>query len=123
MSGTPTTWMSSSPGRYLTGEEPEHIAANASVIDQDGRFNEVEENVSWRMKFPSGIVTSCNTTYGADMEGFYRVHGSEGWLEVDSALLTPQTTRHPCKESAAESLMRRMIGAYGDTVRPHAQTR
>src|ERR1035438_7604346 len=24
--------------RYLTGEEPEHIAANASVIDQDGRF-------------------------------------------------------------------------------------
>src|SRR5207244_629728 len=47
--------------RYLTGEEPEHIAANASVIDQDGRFNEVEENVSWTMKFPSGIVASCNT--------------------------------------------------------------
>ena len=38
--------------RYLTGEEPEHIAANASVIDQDGRFKEVEENVSWTMKFP-----------------------------------------------------------------------
>src|SRR5579864_6646878 len=34
--------------RYLTGEEPEHIAANASVIDHDGRFNEVEENVSDR---------------------------------------------------------------------------
>src|SRR5271170_6075222 len=38
--------------RYLTGEEPEHISANASVIDHDGRFNEVEENVSWSMKFP-----------------------------------------------------------------------
>ena len=73
--------------RYLTGEEPEHIAANASVIDQDGRFNEVEENVSWTMKFPSGIVASCNTTYGANMEGFYRVHGSKGWLEVDSAFV------------------------------------
>jgi predicted dehydrogenase len=71
--------------RYLTGEEPEHIAAHASVIDQDGRFKEVEENVSWTMKFPSGIVASCNTTYGANMEGFYRVHGSKGWLEVDSA--------------------------------------
>ena len=73
--------------RYLTGEEPEHIAANASVIDQDGRFNEVEENVSWTMKFPSGIVASCNTTYGANMEGFYRVHGPKGWLEVDSAFV------------------------------------
>jgi predicted dehydrogenase len=39
------------------------------------------------MKFPSGIVASCNTTYGADMEGFYRVHGSKGWLEVDSAFV------------------------------------
>jgi predicted dehydrogenase len=73
--------------RYLTGEEPEHIMANASVIDHDGRFIEVEENVSWTMKFPSGIVASCNTTYGANMEGFYRVHGSKGWLEVDSAFV------------------------------------
>lgn len=73
--------------RYLTGEEPEHISANASVIDHDGRFNEVEENVSWTMKFPSGIVASCNTTYGANMEGFYRVHGSKGWLQVDSAFV------------------------------------
>ena len=31
--------------RYLTGEEPEHIAAFASTIDHDGRFSEVEENV------------------------------------------------------------------------------
>jgi predicted dehydrogenase len=73
--------------RYLTGEEPDHISAYASVIDHDGRFNEVEENVSWTMKFPSGIVASCNTTYGAPMEGFFRVHGSKGWLEVDQAFV------------------------------------
>jgi predicted dehydrogenase len=71
--------------RYLTGEEPEHIAAFASTIDRDGRFNEVEENVSWTMRFPSGIVAACNTTYGAPMEGYYRVHGSKGWLQVDEA--------------------------------------
>jgi predicted dehydrogenase len=71
--------------RYLTGEEPEHIAAFASTIDHDGRFNEVEENVSWTMRFPSGIVAACNTTYGAPMEGYYRVHGSKGWLQVDQA--------------------------------------
>ena len=73
--------------RYLTGEEPASISAYASVIDHDGRFSEVEENVSWTMKFPSGIVASCNTTYGAAMDGYYRVHGSKGWLEVDQAFV------------------------------------
>ena len=71
--------------RHLTGEEPEKISAVASTIDHDGRFAEVEENVSWTMKFPSGIVASCNTTYGANLTGFYRVHGSKGWLQLDPA--------------------------------------
>jgi predicted dehydrogenase len=71
--------------RYLTGEEPGEIEARSSVIDQDGRFNEVEENLSWTMKFPSGIVASLNTTYGASMPGFYRVHGSKGMIHVEPA--------------------------------------
>jgi predicted dehydrogenase len=73
--------------RYLTGEEPQSISAYASVIDHDGRFTEVEENVSWTMKFPSGIVASCATTYGANMDGYFRVYGSKGWLEVDKAFV------------------------------------
>jgi predicted dehydrogenase len=71
--------------RYLTGEEPERFAAFATTIDRDGRFNEVEENLSWTMRFPSGIVASCNTTYGAAMNGYYIVHGSKGWLEASPA--------------------------------------
>ena len=71
--------------RYLTGEEPHELTGYSSVIDHDGRFNEVEENVSWTMKFPSGIVASCNTTYGAPMDGFYRVHGSKGTMHVEPA--------------------------------------
>jgi predicted dehydrogenase len=73
--------------RYLTGEEPEHISAYASTIDHDGRFNEVEENVSWTMRFPSGIVASCATTYGANMAGYFKVYGSKGWLQVDDAFV------------------------------------
>jgi predicted dehydrogenase len=73
--------------RYLTGEEPEHISAYASTIDHDDRFNEVEENVSWTMRFPSGIVASCATTYGANMPGYYHVYGSKGWLQVDNAFV------------------------------------
>ena len=37
------------------------------------------------MKFPSGVVASCNTTYGANMDGFYRIHGSKGTLHVQPA--------------------------------------
>ncbi len=71
--------------RYLTGEEPMEIRAFSSTIDHDGRFDTVEENVSWTMKFPSGVVASCNTTYGADMDGFYRVHGTQGFMYVEPA--------------------------------------
>jgi predicted dehydrogenase len=71
--------------RYLTGEEPTELKAFSSVIDHDGRFDTVEENVSWTMKFPSGAVASCNTTYGASMNGFYRVHGSLGFLYAEPA--------------------------------------
>ncbi len=39
------------------------------------------------MRFPSGIVASCTTTYGANMAGYFRVYGSKGWLEVDQAFV------------------------------------
>ncbi len=71
--------------RYLTGEEPVDLKGYSSVIDHDGRFDTVEENVSWTMKFPSGVVASCNTSYGAPMNGFYRVHGSLGFLYAEPA--------------------------------------
>ncbi len=72
--------------RYLTGEEPTgELKAYSSVTDQDGRFNEVEENLSWTMKFPSGIVAACTTTYGASMPGTYTVYGTKGTLRMDTA--------------------------------------
>ncbi len=71
--------------RYLTGEEPVDIKANSSVIDHDGRFDQVEENDSWTMKSPSGIVASCNTTYGANGANYFKVHGSKGTMQMDPA--------------------------------------
>jgi predicted dehydrogenase len=71
--------------RFLTGEEPKEFEAYSSVIDKDGRFSEVEENLGWTMRFPSGIVATCATTYGADMPGFIRVHGSKGMLSLEPA--------------------------------------
>jgi predicted dehydrogenase len=69
--------------RYLTGEEPAKLTAVMSTIDHDGRFNEVEENMAWTTLFPSGIVASCSTSYGANTGGYFKVYGSKGWLALD----------------------------------------
>jgi predicted dehydrogenase len=71
--------------RYLTGEEPVKFTAVTSTVDQDGRFTTMEENVSWTMKFPSGVVATGSSSYGAQMPGYYKVFASKGWLEMGPA--------------------------------------
>ncbi len=71
--------------RFLLGEEPGEIKATSSVIDHDGRFDQVEENLAWTMMFPSGVVGSYSTTYGAQMPGFLRLFGSKGILTLTPA--------------------------------------
>jgi predicted dehydrogenase len=71
--------------RMLLGEEPSEVHGISSVIDRDGRFDEVEENLAFTMKFPSGALASCHTTYGGNMPGFFRVHGSRGLMHMDPA--------------------------------------
>jgi predicted dehydrogenase len=71
--------------RYLSGEEPVEVSANWSVIDRDGRFIQVEENLNWTMRFPSGVLTTCYTSYGANCGNTYRATGSKGWVELGPA--------------------------------------
>src|SRR5580658_4738646 len=73
--------------RYLTGEEPVKFTGVTSTVDQDGRFSTVEENVSWTLKFPSGVVATGSSTYGAQMPGYYKVFASKGWLEMGPAFV------------------------------------
>jgi len=68
--------------RFFLGEEPGDIKATAYTDPSDPRFKGVEETIGWVMKFPSGVIATCNTTYGAPMESFIRLHGSSGVLEV-----------------------------------------
>ena len=99
--------------RYLTGEEPTDIKAFSSVIDHDGRFDTVEENVSWTMKFPSGALASCSTTYGASINGFYRVHGSLGWQDP-AQVLGRFFGPHSIREDALRRISRRgQLAALG----------
>ncbi|SRR5579871_152113 len=71
--------------RYLTGEEPRSLSASSSVVSPDGRFTEVEENVFWNMRFPSGVVATCATSYGSNCGNFFKAVGTKGWVQMDPA--------------------------------------
>jgi predicted dehydrogenase len=69
--------------RFILGEEPADISAYSSVVDHDGRFVDIEENIGWTMKFPSGAIASMASTYGSNQENFIRIHGSMGSVEIN----------------------------------------
>jgi predicted dehydrogenase len=69
--------------RWLVGEDPVEVNAEAWKHDA-ARFREVEESISFRMRFPSGLVVQGSSSYGAVMSSFIYVQGTKGWV-----LLTP----------------------------------
>lgn len=70
--------------RYLTGEEPIEVTALESTDRSDPRFREVEDTINFQLRFPSGVVADCVSTYGSH-HNRYRVVGTDGWLEAESA--------------------------------------
>jgi predicted dehydrogenase len=71
--------------RYLSGQEPVEISAISYSTPDDPRFKEVEETVTFQMKFESGVVASCVSTYGFGCNRF-RVYGTRGQIESDPFL-------------------------------------
>lgn len=69
--------------RWLVDEDP--IEASAQSWRHDGvRFRNVEEGISFRLNFESGLVVQGSSTYSAAMSSFIFVQGARGW-----ACLTP----------------------------------
>jgi len=71
--------------RYLTGEEPVELNAMLDTTPNDPRFREVEENILFQLRFPSGVLANCTSSYGAPFNRF-RVVGTNGWAELEPAL-------------------------------------
>ncbi|HZR66635.1 MAG TPA: Gfo/Idh/MocA family oxidoreductase [Terriglobales bacterium] len=69
--------------RYLTGEEPTEVSAMIFTNRNDPRFKEVEENVTFQLRFPSGILANCSSSYGYFHQSHYRVMGTDARLECD----------------------------------------
>jgi predicted dehydrogenase len=65
--------------RWLAGEDPESVSALTWRHDEQ-RFTSVEEGISFRMHFPSGLVVHGSASYSAAMSSFLFVQGTKGWL-------------------------------------------
>jgi predicted dehydrogenase len=100
--------------RYISGEEPVEIQAIQFTSPNDPRFVEVEEIVSFTMRFPSGFLASCSTSYGFHDSKQYRLCGAEGWIDLDPAYpYSGQTMRVGRKESGSnvEGIERRELAS------------
>jgi predicted dehydrogenase len=71
--------------RYLTGEEPTEINAMLYTTPGDVRFKEVEETINFQLRFPSGILANCTSSYGYSGQNRYRVVTTKGWFELEPA--------------------------------------
>jgi predicted dehydrogenase len=71
--------------RFILGEEPTEIFAYQYSTPGNPLFKEVEELISWQMKFPSGVIATSNADYNVHEIKFYRVLCDKGWLTLDKA--------------------------------------
>jgi len=83
--------------RYLTGEEPIEITAFESTDKSDPRFKEVEDRIHYILRFPSGVVANCTSSYSSFGVNYYRVFGDKACLLLDPA--TPYTGHNAFKVS------------------------
>ena len=71
--------------RAVTGEEPTALFAWTWSTPGDPRFAEVEENVSWQMRFPSGTVARCSAAYDAHEARPARLYFQKATVKLDPA--------------------------------------
>jgi predicted dehydrogenase len=72
--------------RYLSGEEPTEVNAMMYTTPGDVRFKEVEESINFQLRFPSGILANCTSSYGCAWRSHFRALATKGYFELDPAI-------------------------------------
>ncbi len=70
--------------RWLAGEDPVEVSAQAWKNDEL-RFQQVEEGITFRMHFPSGLVVHGSSSYGAVLSSLIYIQGTKGWASMAPA--------------------------------------
>jgi predicted dehydrogenase len=71
--------------RFLLGEEPVEVFATIYNTPGDPRFSEVDETMTFQLKFASGTIAICDTSYSAHACRQYRVMCERAWIGMDPA--------------------------------------
>ncbi|TRW14179.1 Gfo/Idh/MocA family protein [Glacieibacterium frigidum] len=71
--------------RMFLNEEPVEVTAREWRPAGDPRFREVPASVSYTLRYPSGVVAHCDTSFNAAESRFYRVTCADGVVHMDSA--------------------------------------
>ena len=74
-----------SAARYITGEEPVEITAQTYQPADDSRFREVEAVCAFTLRFPSGAIANCSSTYNSHETRRMRVAMDAAWVDLDPA--------------------------------------
>jgi predicted dehydrogenase len=70
--------------RWLTGLEPVE-AAGLSWTADPARFSEVDDNMSFQLKFPESLYLQGSSSFTAAKASFLQAHGEKGWAALDPA--------------------------------------
>ncbi|MBD8554183.1 Gfo/Idh/MocA family oxidoreductase [Rhizobium sp. CFBP 8762] len=73
--------------RFLTGEEPSEVYATIYSPPNDPRYAEVEETVSFMLRFPSNFIANCFTSYGARDDKHQRLNFEKASVDMPNAYL------------------------------------
>jgi predicted dehydrogenase len=73
--------------RFLTGEEPVDVMATQFSPAGDSRYAEVEETVSFTLRFPSNFIANCFASYGARDDKYQRLNFERAAVDMPNAYL------------------------------------
>lgn len=90
--------------RYLTGEEPEEVSGRIYSPGGDARYREVEETVSFNLRFPSGILANCLASYGMHTSRYLHMHTPQAAAKLlDAFAYSGQQLQIGTRSGKAES--------------------
>jgi predicted dehydrogenase len=69
--------------RYIAGEEPVAVTAQQTIVDR-AKFRDIDETILFTLKFPSGVVANCTSSYATNVNRF-EVAAERGRFGVDPA--------------------------------------
>ncbi|MCW6510258.1 Gfo/Idh/MocA family protein [Lichenifustis flavocetrariae] len=98
--------------RFMSGEEPIEIFGRTWSAPNDERFGEVEESVSFMLRFPSGLIANCFASYGLHEARRMGLHAPGASVNFENAFAyTGHRLTVAHREGEAESVDERRLAA------------